>query len=519
MFLGYTLLTMKEKIKSLWAKKWVRIASGVIVALIVVLLFRDGDTEDITTATVTRSGLVQEVLVQGTVTPSDDIELAFDDSGVVARVNVEVGDEVVAGAVLASLNNGDVLSSLSEARADRDAAQAKLDELQFGTRDEEIQVQGRRVSSAESAVIDAEDALNDALHDALDDAEDAVRNKLDRFFKNPSSIARIRVGDNSGIKVQVNDLRADVEKILDRWDTLVFVNSLVGETDEIRDELDTVSHLINGVALLVTEEEVPEDVSQIEYDTNTALVNSAQDNVSSARSAIIAAEEKFTAAVDALSVEEEELALLKAGSRSEVVAQQEALVAARQAVVNRRYAEYEKTIITAPISGIIVRRDVDPGESVSAYDSVMKIISGGTLQVEADISELDVSLVNPGDPVEITLDAYGANEIFTGSVAQVDPAETVVDNLPTYGITVVFDEVDARVRSGMTANIRIITDEKDSVLTIPGGAVSFDAGDIIVHVVDGGDAERRVVETGTYGMDGNVEIISGLTEGEVVLIN
>lgn len=509
---------MKEKLRTLWAKKWFKILLGVIVLLIIISLVRGGNDEEITTATVIRDGLVQEVFVQGTVTPASDIELAFDDSGVVARVNVDVGDEVVAGSVLASLGNGDVLSSLEEARADRDAAVARLNELQLGTRDEEIRVQERRVDSAESAVADAEDGLNDALGDAISEADDAVRNKLDRFFKNPASIPQIRIGKTNSIRNQVEDRRKEVEDILDRWDELVFTYELTDQVEQIQTELELIIQMINGIALLAAEEDVSSDLSQAEYDTNISIVDSAQDNVSDGRSAIIAAEEKYTAAVESYEIELEELELLNAGFRSEVVAAQEAVVASRQAAVGRRYAEYQKTIITAPIDGVIVRREIDPGESVSAYESVLKIISAGTLQVEADISELDVSLVHVGDVVDVTLDAYGDNEIFTGTVVQVDPAETVVDNLPTYGIVIEFTDLDARIRSGMTANIRIITDEKESVLTLPGAAVVFDQGETVVFLGNPTNPERRVVETGTFGSDGSIEIISGVSEGEVVLI-
>lgn len=505
---------MRTKIKELWAKRWVKIAAWVVLVFIIVSFVRGGNGEELTTATVTRDGLVQEVLVQGTVTPASDIELAFDSSGVVSSVRVDVGDEVARGAVLATLANGDVLASLNEARADRDAAQEKLNELTFGTRAEELAVARKQVQSAESAVDDARDGLNDELLDALNSAEDAIRNKVDRFFSNPASIPKIRVGKDNGVKNQVNDLREDTEDILDRWEALVFEDNVLDELDVIRQELGTITQLLNGIAFLVSEQDVPGDVTQTEKDTNTSLVATAQDNVSDARGAIIVAEEKYTAALDALAVEEEELALLEAGARSEAVRQQEAVVAAREATVARRYAEYQKTIITSPIDGVIVRRDIDQGESVSAYESVLKVISGDTLEIEADISELDVSLVAVDDPVRITLDAYGENVIFTGRVIQVDPAETVVDNLPTYGIVVAFDEADARVRSGMTANIRIVTDEKDSVLTVPGAAVIFDQGETVVFVGD----ERRVVETGTYGSDGRIEIIAGVTEGEEVVI-
>src|SRR5581483_10901237 len=92
-------------------------------------------------------------------------------------------------------------------------------------------------------------------------------------------------------------------------------------------------------------------------------------------------------------------------------------------------------------------------------------------QIDANIAEADIAKVALGQKATVTLDAYGPDVVFNATVIKIDPAETIVDGVPTYKTTFQFDTPDDRIKSGMTANIDIQGDSHTDVLAVPERAV------------------------------------------------
>lgn len=202
-----------------------------------------------------------------------------------------------------------------------------------------------------------------------------------------------------------------------------------------------------------------------------------------------------------------------ASLRAEVSRQAAALSAAKD--------DLAKTELRALADGVISKLDVEVGENVSANQNIVSIISDG-FSIKVDISEADIAKVSVDDPVDITLDAYGDTIRFSGNVVKIEPAETEISGVVYYKTTILFDGIADQydIRSGMTANIDILTDKKENVLVIPRRAVLIQDGKKIVRVVKDatkGVFEEREVETGLQGDDGLIEIVSGLSEGEDVV--
>ncbi|MEK7107483.1 MAG: hypothetical protein AAB899_04845, partial [Patescibacteria group bacterium] len=124
--------------------------------------------------------------------------------------------------------------------------------------------------------------------------------------------------------------------------------------------------------------------------------------------------------------------------------------------------------------------------------------------------------VKLGDEARVTLDAYSSDVVFAAAVTKIDPAETIIDGVPTYKTTLQFLQDDRRIRSGMTANTDIAGAKRENVLYIPGRAIVGKGADKTVTVIEG-EATREVkIETGLRGSNGDVEVISGLAEGDKV---
>jgi HlyD family secretion protein len=242
---------------------------------------------------------------------------------------------------------------------------------------------------------------------------------------------------------------------------------------------------------------------------------------------ITSLESKVKNAKESLEVAKNKKKELEAGAGQEEINLAYAKVKQAEAsvdVVEERMNDY---FITSPVNGKVVGFEPKVGEQVQAGSPVVSVLGQNDYEVEVDISEVDINKVEEGDVVDITLDAFGEDEQFKGQVFFIDPAQTVIQGVVYYEVKIKLVEVDKerlkRMKPGMTANVSIITEEKQDVLVIPGRAViekENEQGEMRKYVRvlrEDGSVEEKRVETGLRGDGGVVEVISGVEEGEEVV--
>jgi HlyD family secretion protein len=156
--------------------------------------------------------------------------------------------------------------------------------------------------------------------------------------------------------------------------------------------------------------------------------------------------------------------------------QARAVVKIREASLNKAKVDLERTTIYAPISGIVISRNVEPGQTVAASFSTptLFLIANdlAKMQIEAMVSEADVGGVEEGQKVNFSVDAFLGRQ-FQGTVRQVRYNPTTNQNVVTYVTVVEVDNADLKLRPGMTANASIVIGEKQDVLKIPNAALRF----------------------------------------------
>lgn len=454
--------------------------------------------------------LMQEVSVTGNVKPAEKVDLAFEKSGKVVWIGVEVGDRVSAGQTLIQIANADLIAQLKQAEANVKAQKAKLEELKKGTRSEEIQVYETKVENAKTALEDAKKNLDDKLEDAYTKADDAIRNKIDQFFSNPRTSQ-----PQINFTVADSQLKTDIE-----WGRFLVEGMLVSwNPAEANKNLNQISSFLDKISLAVNNLTPNAGLSQATIDTWKADVFTARTNINTAINNLSGAEEKFRTAESNLTLAENELVLEKAGVVTEQITNQEAQVEQAEANVKNIQAQIEKTIIRSPLNGVVTKKDIKVGEIVSANAVAISVMSDAKFEIEANIPEADIAKIKVGHSAKITLDAYGNDVLFEARVIKIDPAETVIEGVATYKTTLQFIKEDDRIKSGMTANIDILTAKREKVIVIPQRAVAQkENGDKIVKILkDDGVIEERKVATGLKGSDGNIEIIEGINEGDKVI--
>ena len=172
----------------------------------------------------------------------------------------------------------------------------------------------------------------------------------------------------------------------------------------------------------------------------------------------------------------------------------------------------------APIKGVITFIHGKVGENIALTETSLSpflSIQADNLIVEANAPETDVVKLEIGDEVEMTIDAFDFTEKLTGEVIYIDRAETIIQGVIYYEIKTAFDIDDPRLKSGMTANLEIITDRKEDVLIIPTRALKYENSSKYVEVLNGGPKKIQI-KTGLES-DQYVEITDGLKEGDKII--
>lgn len=143
----------------------------------------------------------------------------------------------------------------------------------------------------------------------------------------------------------------------------------------------------------------------------------------------------------------------------------------QQARTNLGYAN-----IYSPIDGVVLSRDIEEGQTVAASYSTPTLFTIAQdlkeMQVEADVDEADIGVVEEGQRVSFTVDAYQGQE-FEGTVTQVRLDPTITSNVVTYTVVIKADNPDLRLKPGLTATISIYTLELKDVLSVEAKAINF----------------------------------------------
>ena len=152
----------------------------------------------------------------------------------------------------------------------------------------------------------------------------------------------------------------------------------------------------------------------------------------------------------------------------------QANVAQREASLAQARIDLERTRITSPVNGIVIKRAIEKGQTVAAslQSPELFVIAQNLqdMQVDASIDESDVGRIRTGQKATFTVDAF-PGQTFEGEVRQVRKAAQNVANVVTYVAVVGFSNVGGRLLPGMTANVRVVIESRDNVLKIPNAAL------------------------------------------------
>jgi len=157
-------------------------------------------------------------------------------------------------------------------------------------------------------------------------------------------------------------------------------------------------------------------------------------------------------------------------------AQSSAALSQANAQLRQARVGMDHTVITSPIDGVVVSRDVDVGQTVAASLQAPTLFTIADdlskMQMLAAVDEADVGQLREGLPVTVTVDAF-PSENFKGTISQVRLNATTTENVVTYTAVVAVDNPALKLRPGMTANVTIAIESRENVVTVPNAALRF----------------------------------------------
>jgi len=496
-------------------------------------------------------GRVEQIIsATGRIEKADMVDLAFDRSGRVSWVGVKVEDRVKSGQILAMLDTGELNAQRMNAVANLDSVKAKMNQILSGARQEDVNI----------AQINYDNALKNLNNAKTKNSLDVIRNALNGALNAMVSYTDIQYayfGDNSNDSTIIANQKEDILQYifktsqLGRTNSWYFLNLKSGLIDSLdrldqnynadqiklllgdtktalyrtKDGLDTMYSKLNGV---------------VSTEAEKTKISNAKTSILSQISSLISQEQAITTAEANFNNAEAQLNLKKAPATEFDITMATAQVTQAEASLALIDAQISKNVIRSPIGGIVASSDIQRGEISSPGKVVIIILGDSNYEITANIPEADISKIRINNVVKVTLDAFGQDVIWQAKVTSIYPSEKMIEGVPTYETKIQFDlNGDERIKTGLTANLEITNAIKDNILNVPSRSIYEKDGQKFVKVVVQNDDDIATarfanlsetvenkktiiyevpISVGLKGSDGKTEIISGIEEGDNILI-
>lgn len=477
----------------------------VVIIVVVFALFAGKGSAERESVTVTVGNISQEISVTGRVEAAEKVELSSESRGKVTLIPVQVGDSVVPGTTLIKINTDDLNVLIRRQQADLEKSRIALAKLEFKTTSED---------DLEKAYEDGFNAVADAFVD-LPSIVTGLREIIRESYL--SSNLSSRYGDRA---VDFRDVAYDAYFEAKRqYDAVLkeYRAANRGSSDETIEDLVSNSYdMVQTVADTVKDTNLFIDYVEKRANAGSLPAQAAIDQESidtyteqtnDHLVALLDIKDIINDSRDGITDEDQDIESLRLDIRQVELDIEDTLVQ-----IGRR-------IIRSPINGVVTSINVKVGETISENEFAVSVITSDQFQIEAFLPESDIAKANVGSDASIILDAYGNDVIFQAKVVLIDPAETIVDGVATYKLTLEFVSPDPRIRSGMTSDIKIQGESRESVLIIPQRAVKTRMGKKYVEILEGEVVTEVEIKTGLRGTDGNVEVLDGLYQGDLVVVS
>ena len=451
--------------------------------------------------------LTVSVSGSGAVRPVESYEVSALASGEILEAPFEVGDWIEKGDLLYQLDAGDAQTSLQQAQLSLRQAQMSYDELAGY-----LTPRASATGVVQQVHVQQGDLVSPGT--AIADITDTSTLKVTLPFQSADA-AGIAPGQSAQVTIAgtLETLPGTVESVSSA--------DLVGTGGAL---VRQVTIRVSNPGALTTDHSATATVGEIACaGSGTFEANSRQTVVAQTSGEVTAVH------VTAGSQVYGGTALVDIGGEAVDNALADAAMAVESAQLSLQRAQdaLEDYTITSPISGTVIEKNFKAGDRMNGMDAgaLAVIYDLSSLELQMNVSELEIGQVQPGQEVEITAEAL-PGQTFVGRVDRVSINGTTTDGFTTYPVTIVLEEY-GELNPGMNVSADIVLSRLEGALCVPVAAVNSDGTVLVagegalaedgVTVADLSKVERREVTLGG-GDEDYVAITSGLEEGEMVLV-
>jgi multidrug efflux pump subunit AcrA (membrane-fusion protein) len=492
---------MLEKLYSWYGRKVVWGVGFILTALIVIgLIIKFGSSTEevdepvlplVEVASVSEITNGSNVTLFGIVAAVSEADIQSESSGVVTSVPVELGGQVSAGQVIATLENASQRAAVLQAEGAYEAALANASSNDVS------------VTQAETSLITAEDSARNALQNTYTTVSNGFYTVIDTLYNNPDSVLPAPYVSNNN-SAYLRTERVAFRNILPTWQSQV-TNQGINTSELIDESIGYTERTRNLVDEFITaiQDRDTDTLNGITKADWIGNLNSLRSSLDSSIIALQSAKNSVSSASDAL-----EKARI-GGTGTEVSASNAQV---KQALGSLRAAEANlaKTIMRSPISGTVNELDVKVGDFVGSFTKVAKVANNQALEVTVFVGENDLEKISIGDTVIIDGE-------FEGTITQIGAGVDSDTQKTEVKIATETTELTNGDSVSVSLNISEAQNGATSIIMLPITAIKFTAEDGFVFTVENGTLVSNPVEVGTI-RGGSVEIVDGVSaEMNIVL--
>jgi len=540
-------------------KRWIAIVVIVIVIAGVGWWYRrsqqnGGQEEALPIATVERGDLRVTVSATGVLEPLTTVEVKSRTGGEIKKLYVEAGDYVKAGDLIAQLDPTELQGKIDQAQATVDSAAARVKQSRYSAKAQHEQTR-TQIEEAQAALEVARARLRQAqsqLEETRESTKQSVIQAQARLESARASLAEAKLqeqaqpeltnADISQAEAHVREAQATLTNAtaeLQRQERLLekgFVSQQ--DVDNARRSYETAQAQLQqaqaSLQTAQTQQRLQIQVRQHQREAAEAALAEAEAALTTAQTSqktqVQVREKEVEAARLAVKQAESALVRAKAGTLTDAAKIQDITAATAdrkkaQASLDDVQYNFEHTTVVAPRDGVVLRKHVEEGTVIPAGTAalaqgtaIVTLADITEMYVMADVDEVDISGVEVGQPVDISVETLTDVKI-TGRVDKLYPQGEEKDNVVYFPVRIKVLDPCPELRPGMTADVTILTAERENVLLVPDSAIdrSGRKPSVLLPPTAGGEPQRREVKVGVTNYE-QTEIISGLQEGDTVVL-
>jgi multidrug efflux pump subunit AcrA (membrane-fusion protein) len=455
---------------------------------------------------------IQEAdLAQSAVSASGNLALkevrsaVMETGGIVAEVNVEVGDAVTAGQVLLTLDTTDLERAADQAELNVEAARLALDDVQTPATASEL-------AEAEASLLEARENLDTLLAgtDSLDIAAassslSAAQASYDELLAGPSE------SELTQLSASLRKAEISLQEAQGNYDKVAWQGSASAQAAALQ------SATIDYESARAAFEQASEAASDSEIQTSLSNIQSAQAQLSELMD--VASDAEVAAAQAKIDAAQATLDELRSGADASDVRSKE--ITLQQALIELEAAgrELDGASLIAPISGVIITVNAEEGARLSEGEIVATMANPTQLELEISVAESDIPAVTLGQAAEIEIDAL-PGRTFAGVVTRISPTSDSSAASVSYPVTIELGGSDMTdVMAGMNAVATLTRDEAlpENSWLVPSNAIMQAGEASTVMVVRDGVPAPVEVSTGAVQGEWTIVQSDALTAGDNVV--